>query len=379
MPLTPSKPIPVPGSPAVSLDPTDISSSPEYPALLERFEALRLQVALEPSSRPDSPDLDLTQEDSFMPLAKNHRGTHSAPELTVPELDVDDVSPMGRLPFVFLFDPATSRSGRQASARTQASDYSDIIDDELRTLLDSIEGLSFEIAIEKYSLFARGHGYTDAIFLENLKYFSAAFKHIGDENLVSALRVINTNYKSMPRAFFSQVLGSLGFSYSGAQKLDLFIKARLTSDMVRELVNTPDGYHSRLIQSSSSAQAPALTPVTGHYTLVIVDDQGHNKMWIGQGNHYNIARGKKMVYFAGNINFDDEHQVVAIDDESGGYHGFKAENPAIRARRKAQLTQVLEEMGLPVEKFSSQFSERVDSDSPLASIGGSARLPRRRS
>tara|TARA_R110002110_G_scaffold400317_2_gene616703 strand:- start:57714 stop:58871 length:1158 start_codon:yes stop_codon:yes gene_type:complete len=355
---------PASAAPTVSETPTTgetvnasmVISPAHYQKLLERFNALAL--ANEPT-HPRQP-VSLTQDDMIRDLppfqASAAARSHSAPDPFFCISAGAGAICMSPKPFVFMYDSTASRATTQAIRSAGGVRPFDIEDPALHALFDTFSSLCFEKAVEKYVQYAIENKYSHEKFAENFQYFHIVFGSLGKSQLVDGLKIIHHS-EFIPRVtgtFLSDILSSLKIDMNATDKTGLLRQIYNKKETVWELVNR-DGLYMRQPLSPSE---PMLNLPSGkcQLTLVIVEHEGKKKIWIGQGHHATIARGKKMVFFAGNIFFDAEGNIEKIDDASGGFHGLEAENAAVKELRKEQLGALLEQVGLPADKFEPAYT-----------------------
>lgn len=96
----------------------------------------------------------------------------------------------------------------------------------------------------------------------------------------------------------------------------------------------------------------------GKYPYVVLSSsQGEYELRIGQMHHYYLAGKKPVVLAAGEILFanvtEGPSAILSINDHSGGYHINEEEDELVRSFKRLSISNVLESVGLPVDKFCS--------------------------
>lgn len=348
----------------------DSQEKPTYDQLLEQFERLCILVSQdEDEDQLDPAIFDLTQDDSELFLKVKVSRSQSAPQLSPPPSE-NLPNTRQKVPFVFMFDPSTSRAGQaRLPSTTGIEDYL-TKDSKLQNFYQRCKGLTFTLFMEEYSLYAKKEQYSHEQFLSNLALLAKPFT-LSYSNVEEGLSKINESYCKVNRDFFCKLLQALCYDIEGASRMQLFISLHKKHGPL-ELIKGDEGYQS--LDSSTMLKKN----VTGKYSMVIIEDEGQKKILIGHGLHFNIAQGRKTVLFAGNIEFSQDGQVLSIDDHSGGYHGLPQENKMVRASRKKSLAQLLEEVGLPGHCFNSQFDESISLRLSRPNQTGSDTLPFRK-
>lgn len=105
----------------------------------------------------------------------------------------------------------------------------------------------------------------------------------------------------------------------------------------------------------------------GKYAYVVLSSsQGDYELRIGKMHHFYLASKSVEVLAAGEIDFwnikEGPSTIIAINDHSGGYHINEEEDELVRSFKKLSISNVLESVGLPINKFRS-----VDNPKPTTS------------
>lgn len=103
----------------------------------------------------------------------------------------------------------------------------------------------------------------------------------------------------------------------------------------------------------------------GKYSYVVLaSSQGAYELRIGQMHHYYLASKKFEVLAAGEIVFanltDGPSSILSINDHSGGYHINEQEDELVRSFKKLSISNVLESVGLPIDKFRADDVAKLD-------------------